>query len=82
MSRTSVNCETTLSGLINVSLESQKEREKQKVIEEKIIKNFPNLEFPLWLSKLRTRHRVSKDAGSIPGLTQWVKDLVVPQAAA
>ena len=31
-------------------------------------------EFPLWLSGLRTRLCVCKDAGSIPGLVQWVKD--------
>ena len=31
-------------------------------------------EFPLWLNGLRTRHCVCKNAGLIPGLTQWVKD--------
>ena len=36
------------------------------------------LEFPLWLSELRTRHSISEVAGSIPGLTQWVKDLGLP----
>ena len=30
------------------------------------------MEFPLWLSRLRTLHNVREDA--IPGLTQWVKD--------
>ena len=37
-------------------------------------------EFPLWLSRLRSRHGVSKDAVLIRGLTQWVKDPVLPQA--
>ena len=36
-------------------------------------------EFPLWLSRLRTRPSVSEDAGSIPGLTQWVKELLLLQ---
>ena len=36
--------------------------------------------FPLWLRGLRIRHSVC--AGSTPGLTQWVKDLVLLQAAA
>ena len=36
------------------------------------------LEFPLQLSGLRTRHSVYEDGGSIPGLTQWLKDLVLP----
>ena len=34
-------------------------------------------EFPLWLSWLRTRQCLCEDAGSIPGLAQWVKDLAV-----
>ena len=38
-------------------------------------------EFLLWLSGLRTQHSVPKDVGSIPGLTQWVRDLVLPHAA-
>ena len=37
-------------------------------------------EFPLWLSELRTRHRVPEAAGSIPSPTQRVKDPALPQA--
>ena len=37
-------------------------------------------EFPLWLSRLRTQHSVCQDASSTPGLSQWVKDLALPQA--
>ena len=37
-------------------------------------------EFPLWLSGLRTQHCFCEHLGLIPGLAQWVKDLVLPQA--
>ena len=40
------------------------------------------MEFPLWLSGLRTQHGVGKDEGSISDLAQCVKDLALPQAAA
>ena len=35
-------------------------------------------EFLLWLGGLRTWHCLWEDAGLIPGLTQWVKNLVLP----
>ena len=38
-------------------------------------KNSEEMEFLLWLSGLRTRRSVCVDVGSVPGLTQWVKDL-------
>ena len=35
-------------------------------------------EFLLWLGRLRTQQSFREDVDSIPGLTQWVKDLVLP----
>ena len=36
----------------------------------------------MWLYGLRTQHSIREDADLIPGLTQWVKDLALPQAVA
>ena len=36
------------------------------------------LEFPLLVIELRAHHSLHEDVGLIPGLTQWVKDLVLP----
>ena len=41
----------------------------------------PSREFPLGLSGLRTRHSAREDTGLIPGLDQWVKYMVLSQAA-
>jgi len=42
------------------------------------IKNENFLEVLLWLSGLRTCHSIHEDVGSLPGLTQCVKDLALP----
>ena len=39
-------------------------------------------EFLLWVNGLRTQHSVCEDVSLIPDLTQCVKDLALPQAAA
>ena len=33
----------------------------------------------MWLRGLRIQHSVSEDLGSVPGLAQWLKDLVLTQ---
>ena len=34
----------------------------------------------MWLSSLRSRHSLCKDAGSVPGLVQWVRDPALASA--
>ena len=41
------------------------------------LKRHTTVEFPLWLSGLRTCHSLYEEAGLIPGLTQWLKDLAL-----
>ena len=36
----------------------------------------------MWLGGLRTQYSILDDSSSIPGLTQWVKDLGLLQAVA
>ena len=38
------------------------------------------MEFPLWLSGLKTQHSVHGDAGSIPSVAQWIKYPALLQA--
>ena len=38
--------------------------------------------FSSWVRWLRTRHILQEDVGLIPGPSQWVKDLALPQTAA
>ena len=45
-------------------------------------KNYWQLEFPLLLSGLKTQRSVHEDADLIPGLTQWIKNLVLLQTVA
>ena len=40
------------------------------------------MELLLWLSRLKDPARIQEEVGSIRGLTQWVKDPALPQAAA
>ena len=40
------------------------------------------LEFPSWLSRLRTQHSVLEDVSLIPGLAQCVKYLALLQTSA
>ena len=37
-------------------------------------------QFPLWLRQLSTQHRLCEEAGLLPDLTQWVKDMSLQQS--
>ena len=60
--------------------ESQTEKDKYYIISffmwtlKKKIQKFLS-----WFRRLRTRHSICKDAGSVSG-TQWVEDPALPQA--
>ena len=56
-------CPKLVQDLLNSSPALRKKKEK----------------FPLWFSGLRTWCSLCEDAGLIPGLTLWVKDLALPQ---
>ena len=59
-------CATLIQDINN----SEDEEEKLKANIILVLKSLQKLVYPWWLSRLRTRHRVQEDAGSIPGLTQ------------
>ena len=67
---------------MGVALEKTKTKRQKKKKKEKemdfILKEKSSMEFPLWLSGLKTRYCLCEDADLIPGLTQWVKDLSLP----
>ena len=68
---------STYSVKWKVSRESE-----EKSFQKKTVKVCDSLwEFLLWLSRSRSRHNVCEDPGSIPGLSQWVKDLALRQAS-
>ena len=50
-----------------MKLKKKKKREREK--------------FPFWLSGLRAWHSIHEDVGFVYGLSQWVKDPALAQAA-
>ena len=55
-------------------------RQKQSNNNKKTNMEGGQTEFLLWLSRLRTLCCLSEDTGSIPGLSQQIKDPLLPQA--
>ena len=43
--------------------------------------NFKKFEDPVVAQQVKNLTSIHDDVGSIPGLTQWVKDLALPRAA-
>ena len=46
----------------------------------KAIKRYRHLGVPTVVQRVKNPTSIHEDAGSIPGLAQWIKDLALPQA--
>ena len=66
-----------LSFATGEALKGPKKKEKRKEKKKEKKKKYVE-EFPLWLSGLGAQRSVHEDAGPIPALAQWVKDLTMP----